>query len=156
MRALTLRQPWAAAAVQFGMDVDNRKLGVDYRGLLAVHVASRRPGARDMAEIAELIAARAGVPAGRVLEAATVRGGLIAVVTLTGVCGPQSGRCGCGVWAQPGAFHLRLADVRPLAEPVPVTGAAGGQTLWALPYGVEKAVRAQLAAVPAPALPGGP
>lgn len=158
MQAVTFRQPWAAAVAHFGKDVDNRSWKTSYRGLLAVHVGTRRPAGRDMAELAELIATRAGVATSQVLDAAVAGTSVIAVASLADVCAATrehgDGRCVCGVWAQPGAFHLRLADVRPLAEPVPVTGAAGGQTLWALPYGVEKAIRAQLAALRPPELAG--
>lgn len=151
MKAVTLRQPWAAAAVHFGMDLDNRKQATDYRGLLAIHAGTRRPRARDMEELAELIAARADVTPQQVLAATGAESAVIAVGRLTGVCGPQDGPCGCGPWALRGAAHLRLEGVRALPEPVEVVAAAGGRHyLWVLPYGAEKAVRAQLAALPIP------
>ena len=51
----------------------------------------------------------------------------------------ESGRC--SAWAAGGQWHWHLANVRPLADPVPCKGALG---LWHLSDEVEKAVRAQL------------
>jgi len=47
----------------------------------------------------------------------------------------------CSPWAVIGQYHWQLANVRPLAEPVPCKGAL---KLWCLPGDVEKLVRAQL------------
>jgi len=47
----------------------------------------------------------------------------------------------CSPWAAYGQWHIELADVRPLPEPVPCRGMLG---LWRLPDDVEKAVREQL------------
>lgn len=49
----------------------------------------------------------------------------------------------CDPWAMSGQFHIELADVRPIPEPVPCRGMLG---LWRLPEDVEKAVRGQLEA----------
>ena len=47
----------------------------------------------------------------------------------------------CSPWAQLEQWHWQLADVRPLAEPVPCKGKLG---LWTVPEDTERAVRAQL------------
>jgi hypothetical protein len=47
----------------------------------------------------------------------------------------------CTPWSARGQFHIELANVRPLADPVPCKGMLG---LWRLPEDVEKLVRTQL------------
>ena len=84
-------------------------------------------------------------------------GAVVAVAAITGFhfCGPDS--CGeraieacagvlCSRWAQVDQWHWQLADVRPLAKPVPCKGALG---LWKVPDDIESAIRAQLEAVDA-------
>ena len=81
-------------------------------------------------------------------------GAVVAVANVTGchsgdletVFGDGNGglRPPCSPWAIPGQWHIELADVRPLPEPVPAKGALG---LWRLPEDVEKAVREQLSEV---------
>jgi hypothetical protein len=58
-------------------------------------------------------------------------GGIIAVVSIEGVCAAAASgaRCGCGAWAAPGAYHWQLADPRPLRWPVLALGKPG---LWEL------------------------
>ena len=53
----------------------------------------------------------------------------------------------CSKWAQIDQWHWQLANVRPLAEPVPAKGALG---LWKVPDDIESAVRGQLEAADAP------
>lgn len=48
----------------------------------------------------------------------------------------------CSPWARPWGWHWTLADVRPLATPVPCKGAQG---FWRLPDAVDKLVRQQAA-----------
>ena len=61
----------------------------------------------------------------------TAIGGIVAVVSLAGVCAAaaRGGSCGCGEWASRGAYHWRLADPRPLRWPVLTVGQPG---LWEL------------------------
>jgi hypothetical protein len=65
-----------------------------------------------------------------------VFGAILAVADLVDVTRDAS-----SPWAEPGQVHWLLANVRPLAEPVPCRG---WQNVWDLPPEVEAAVRAQL------------
>lgn len=147
MRALSVRQPWAWA-ICHGKDVENRSRGTRHRGLLAIHASKTATFREDIADprIAHLIVAH-GLD-----DPSAAQGAVIAVAEVTGChhsdeCMmpasllPASGRTGCSPWAVRGQFHIELASVRPLPEPVPCKGALG---LWRLPEDVEKAVRAQL------------
>lgn len=60
-------------------------------------------------------------------------GAVVAVVELTDICEPDSS-CDCGPWAEPGAYHWRFSDVRPLDRPVVALGRASG--LWTPRAGV--------------------
>lgn len=144
MRALSIKQPWAGAIARLGKDVENRSWTTCQRGPFAVHASvgmGRRLFVEDaVGRVAEL----SGRPAGEVWPLTEVRGAVVAVARLNGVCAESRStralHCSCGVWAVPGQFHFRLTDVVPLAAPVPVTGRLG---LWHLPADVEAAVMAQ-------------
>jgi len=146
MRALSVRQPWAWA-ICHGKDVENRSRGTRYRGLLAIHASKSAPFREDVFDprIEDLIAANGF----RLDDPPSAQGAVVAVAELTGcheanhcleVRPGQSARQ-CSPWAHASQFHWRLANVRPLAEPVPCRGMLG---LWRLPDEVEKAVRAQV------------
>lgn len=136
IRALTVKQPWAWAIACGGKDVENRTWNTRHQGPLAIHAAARWDREEAAARVYELTGAY-------VMK--TVESAIVAVVDLVDVCTVHSsaGDCECGPWAIPGQFHWRLANVRPLAEPVPCKGRLG---LWNLPADVDSAVRGQLGA----------
>jgi hypothetical protein len=73
-------------------------------------------------------------------------GAVIALAEVTGChhagdCMDATGEHACSVWAAGGQFHIALAGVRPLAEPVPCKGARG---LWTVPEDAERSVSAQI------------
>lgn len=81
-------------------------------------------------------------------------GSVVAVATITGChwrghddeCGDPAGYSMgviCSPWAEPGAWHWELGDVRPLPVPVACSGALG---FWTVPPETERLVRAQLEA----------
>src|ERR1700722_17787396 len=144
MSCLRVRQPWAWA-ICHGKDVENRSRGTKHRGLLAIHASKSAPYRDDVFDprIAELIVVH-GLD-----DPAAEQGAVVAVAELTGCHEPaycfeaRPGQSGlqCSPWAHASQFHWQLADVRPLAEPVPCRGMLG---LWPLPDEVEKGVRAQV------------
>ncbi len=136
MRALTVRQPWAFAIARLGKDVENRTWNTTYRGPLAIHAASRWDGEEASVRVYELTGA---------YLVKSVESAIVAVVDLVDVCTARenAGGCECGPWAVAGQFHWRLADARPLAEPVPGKGRLG---LWSLTPDADAAVRDQLVA----------
>jgi hypothetical protein len=143
VRALSIQQPWANTIAFGAKTVENRTWTVPRWAIgqtIAIH-ASKKPD----------ISARP--PAGECWPDHRMHlGAVIATVTVTGChhatgC-PISGGEGvpwplCTAWSARGQFHIELASVRPLADPVPCKGSLG---LWRLPEDVEKLVRAQLEA----------
>ena len=143
LRALSIMHPWAAAIAYGTKSVENRTWPAPrwiIGETIAIH-ASKKPD----------ISAR--LPAGESWPEHRMHlGAVIALAVVTGChhsdecmlpasVVPASGRTGCSPWAIRGQWHIDLADVRPLAEPVPCRGSLG---LWRLPEDAEKAVRAQL------------
>lgn len=142
MRALTVRQPWAAAISQMGKTVENRGWLTTYRGLVAIHAGAGVGAKWEFADACEMVADRTGLEPQGVAKWAAQRGAVVAVARLENVCSASLENafyapvnCDCGTWAQSAQRHFLLA------EPVPAKGALG---LWTLPDEVEAAVRAQL------------
>lgn len=157
MRVLSVRQPWAWAIVHGGKDVENRSrnLAGAYRGPVAIQVAQREDvnafslasetiGALDAAADAWL-GTLTPEEATRLYTAPWWKGqgSIIGVVDLVDVHNPADrlfmptadlDGVGCSPWAEDGAFHLVLANPRPLREPFPWKGALG---LRELPREVE-------------------
>jgi hypothetical protein len=164
--ALTVKAPWSHFIAHCGKTVENRGWRMDYRGDLAIHAGaySGWDKAAETSPVAlEAWRRWATIPATGLLAAPLTRaaayswftfGAVIAVVEVTGCHHSDDcthaqrlihpgGSTGCSPWAARGQWHSELANVRPLADPVPCRGRLG---LWRLPEDVEKAVRAQLEA----------
>ena len=124
IRGLTIRQPWASLIAFGSKTVENRTWSTRWTGILLIHAAKTADQhvSRDLADAVW----------------GDVRGAVIAVARLKG-CHADDGRC--TPWAEPGAFHWVLADIRPLKQPVLCTGRLG---LWTPAPGVLAAVGAQL------------
>lgn len=139
MRILTVRQPWAWAIIHGGKDVENRvrNLAGDYRGPVAIHAGLAPFNDDAFAESAPLY--RTLMRAGRryrdgALDDLRTSRAIIGVVDLVDVhFGPFAERwdveaernARCSEWAEPDAFHLVLANPRPLKKPIPFKGALG-------------------------------
>jgi hypothetical protein len=145
VRAITIRNPWTQAILAGAKTVENRGNYTSHRGLIAIHAANL--DADSDARIIDLLGGDAsdrGVY-GAVVAVARLTGCHRAdIVGLAGVCCQSwgarwhHGRDGVGP-----AYHLVLADVVVLPEPVP---ARGQQAVpWTLPRHVETAVVAQFA-----------
>lgn len=130
MRILTVRQPWAHAIIHQGKDVENRVRNVagDYRGRVAIHAGQKmfRPGGEESRRIADITGY---LP---LMMMPGQYGAIIGVVDLVAVHSVDEVGCmaaipDCSPWAEtvPGMHHLRLANPRPLAEPIPFTGTLG-------------------------------
>ncbi|GAA4221417.1 hypothetical protein FHR32_005076 [Streptosporangium album] len=134
MKALTVRQPWAWAIGYAGKDIENRTWDTTHRGLLAIHAGARWDGDDAAARVFEL--------AGAYVLKTTVSA-IVAVVELVDVCAVDgfTDCCKCGKWAFGFQRHWRLANPRPLVEPVSCKGRLG---LWNLPEDVEAAVLRQI------------
>lgn len=144
MRAITVRPPWSWGISHGGKPIENRGWTTTHRGELAIHAGKNwdldgedsplvRAAWRATGHAGPMFAGHPDIPVGAV----------VAVATLTDICTVRDSRtdCGCGPWAWRGACHWRLADVRPLAEPVECRGF---QQLWTLPDETAARVLAQL------------
>jgi hypothetical protein len=109
VRALTIRQPWAALIAHGTKRVENRTWGTAWRGTLLIHAAKSADPYPD------------GVVR---VDGTEVRSSIVAVATLADihVCDGE-----CSPWAEAGRHHWVLSDVRPVADPVSCKGALG---LW--------------------------
>lgn len=136
MTALTIQQPWAWAIAAGHKPVENRSWSPSYRGPLAIHAGKTVDrAALDHPLVQAAIRHWLGGKQlhGSVPDWERGVGAIIAVADLTGVCSPSRTRCccNCGPWAGPDdAHHWHLANVQPLAEPIPCRGALG---LWRPP-----------------------
>lgn len=132
MRALTVRRPWADAIVQpsdLPKRIENRSRATKVRGELLIHAGlAYDPMGRSV--ITDWAALDSWPDA---------RGAVIGIAVLAG-CHQATEGC-CAPWGQPNAWHWELADVRPLAEPIPAKGSLG---FWTPPEAVLTAVRRQI------------
>lgn len=144
LRILTVRQPWAWA-IFHGKDVENRSRNIagDYRGPIAIHAAKARLPIDAHNEAARQVLKLTGYLTLFALPEAL--GAIIGVVDLVGVhhvtrsarpdrigvplCWDDHTPSGelCSPWAEPSfdAWHLELANPRPLTVPIPYRGALG-------------------------------
>jgi hypothetical protein len=151
MRALTIKQPYAWAIAVGAKSVENRTWHTAYRGPLAIHAGKTvdRAGL-DNPRILDAIAEQGFT----IDEAASRQGAVVAVAEVVGchhagacvgnATSDELGRRGhlwCTPFSVPDQYHIELASVRRLPEPVPCKGMLG---LWRLPEDVEKAVREEL------------
>lgn len=139
MQAISVLQPWAWAIARGHKPVVNRAWTTDHRGRLLIHAAMRV----DLAACDSTLIREAGWDAADPLA---TFGAIVAVADLVDVCPghdgvptPEPASCGCGAWSEPGAFHWRLTDVRPLPRPVIALGRLVG--LWEPRAGVLGQVR---------------
>ncbi|MFE2024604.1 ASCH domain-containing protein [Streptomyces hygroscopicus] len=117
MKALTVQQPWADAIAYGGKHIENR---------------SWAPPAAAVGSTILIHAGKTFDPMGRFVITdwdalaswPDARGAVIATAVLAGH--HRADGC-CAPWGDPRAHHWQLADVQPLAEPVPCRGA---QKLW--------------------------
>jgi hypothetical protein len=140
LRILTVRQPWAWAIIHGGKTIENRVRNIagSYRGPVAIHAAQHAT------DYVGWLAFGASDPAGHNpvgrIGTTDIRGAIIGVVDLVDVhraarhYEPIEGTpwvmectdkpC-CAPWGQREMEHLKLANPRPLSEPIPYKGALG-------------------------------
>jgi hypothetical protein len=109
--ALTIRQPWASLIIEGQKNIENRSRPTEHRGLLVIH-AGLATVAEALDRYGHLLKDPDDLPGGAILGA----------VEITDCVENARSR-----WAEPGYFHWRLADPRPLRRPIPAKGSLG---LW--------------------------
>jgi len=135
-----VRQPWAWTIARGYQPVLNRATDTGYRGPVAIYASFRV----DLESFESDVVRHAVSTSWDAADPVAAIGGIVAVVSLTGVCAAavSGSPCGCGEWARPGAYHWRLADPRPLRWPVLAVGQAD---LWELAPAVAGGVARLLA-----------
>lgn len=138
-KAITVQQPWAELIGKGVKLVENRGRNTTYRGPLAIHAGSRwsKRGAHDE----RVMGALGGLPTYDTLPT----GVIIAVADLVDCHQSRGSRC-CHPWGETAyvagtkpkatpkpCFHLVLADVVRLPEPIPMPGQLS--VPWNLPDG---------------------
>lgn len=147
VRALTIRQPWAACIASGAKTVENRTWATKHRGRLAIHAGAafdRNPDS-DAPELAHLdrFVIKAYYEAPTVLR---MRSAIVAVGDLDD-CHPYEPGCCVSPWAEKsdGVWHWTIGSIRALSRPVPCRGHLG---LWRLPEDVLASVMEQLVVNP--------
>lgn len=146
MKALTLTQPYATLVAIGAKRIETRSWATSYRGPLAIHAGAGLGPVGERRAFARLCRTR---PFEQALGAADLPnydlypegmpfGAVVALVRLVGICRitnagiegfqpqPAANEIAFGDYT-PGRYAWLLADVRPLAEPIPAKGALG---LW--------------------------
>ncbi|MFK4070504.1 hypothetical protein [Streptomyces sp. NPDC029674] len=115
IRGISIKQPWATSIVVGAKTIENRAQHWLWRGWLLVHASQQ----------IEWPALRWPHVARAVRNRDLPTGAVIAVARLTGCHQDPDGAPPCTPWAQPGQWHLELADVQELALPIPARGQLG-------------------------------
>lgn len=148
MKALTVKNPYAAAVATGTKDVENRTRLTSYRGDIAIHAGAawHRTAGLDQNILAWWAHFYGGELDAAYMAPAQFRT-VVAVAELYDCHVPAPGCCS-SMWADRGVgAHWLLRDVRRLETPVPARGALG---LWMLPADVERAVVEQLPTLAVP------
>lgn len=132
MRAITVRQPWAWQIVNQGKNIENRTRNIagKYRGPVAIH-AGLKPDQEALRRLPKR--APEWVTAPRVFDYGVILGVVDLVdVHMSNSRFPADEPCCASEWAEPGSWHLVLANPRPipLNEQPKCRGALG---LWTPP-----------------------
>ncbi|GAA0706835.1 hypothetical protein GCM10009548_94800 [Streptomyces malaysiensis subsp. malaysiensis] len=129
MRALTIRQPWAAAIAHADKRVENRVWPTSYRGPLLIHAG-------------QTVDQRHGPMVSAVVRGLQLdRGAVVAVARVIDCHDSANERTPCTPWSAQGQFHHVLDEVTAL--PLPVVW-KGRQGLWVPPPALLEQVREQL------------
>ena len=149
--AISIRQPWAAAVVWLGKDIENRNHWIyKYRGPLIIHASASKFSADDLIEMLA-IARKDGVPEeeldlfnpdGYVTDL-LAQGAIVGVAKLTAVFGeddelPTDELVADSPWGEDTCEHwLHLTEATP-CEPAPFKGRVG---LFKVPYEIAMSLR---------------
>lgn len=130
MKALTIRQPWAAAifAGLNSKDVENRSQNWAYRGEVAIHTGQQLADGDSFAKVEDVTGVPVPVLDPFVSGCRWAVGAFIGVADIVDVHHWDSCHGACSPWwAQTGKHHLVLARRRQLNRPITANGRLG---LW--------------------------
>jgi len=124
MKAITLEQPFASLVSINAKTIETRPWSTDYRGPLAIHAAGTYTPVKDSS-----ILVAAGLDSNQLtlgkIDAIAQLSGCKKVIPPEIPCYPQLAFSNF----TPGWYALELADIKPLATPVPAKDYGHGQ-LW--------------------------
>lgn len=141
--AITLKRPWPNLILRHGKTVENRVWRPRRRGPMLLHAGAQwdTGGFRHAEDLGIRLPYTSG----------DHPSGIVGMFDLVDVCSAtrqqrqehlDESACACPrEWAIRGHFHWLLANIRPLPEPVPCSGAQG---LWYCPPQVWGQVRTQV------------
>lgn len=132
MKAITIRQPWAASIFTLSpihperglKNIENRTWRTAHRGPLAIHASQKLAEGFTEGDIPKY---RNVTPHGARDHRAWTRGAVIGVVDLVGICNPNEHEpCRFAEWAMWEGYHHWLLDrPRLLDTPIPLSGKPG-------------------------------
>lgn len=138
MRAITVRQPWAWQIINQKKDVENRTRNIagKYRGPVAIH-AALKPDKDALFRLPRR--APEWVTAPRLFDYGVFLG-VVDLVDVHHCYNAETNFEGCSPWAEPDAWHLVLANPRPipLQDQFTYRGALG---LWTPPPDIVDRIR---------------
>lgn len=125
IRALTVRQPWAACIASGRKATENRRWPTKFRGRLLIHAGLGMDADALQISVSHAHMWRALKESG---EIAFMRGAIVAVARVAD-CHLEDHRGCCAPWGEtgPSIWHWSLTDIRPLDRPVECRGR---QQLW--------------------------
>jgi len=138
LRALTLRQPWAASVFLAGKDMENRLWPARVRGTIAIHVSKEQPAGSFAAGarfIHSVLRAQGKTRIRFNDEKSLPKGSIIGVVDIVD-CVTDSE----SPWFE-GPLGFKLANPRILSRPIP---ASGRRRFWKVSKAVELRIRRDL------------
>lgn len=152
LRAISVRQPWAAAIVTGLKTVENRTRNIvgSHRGLLLIH-ASKQVDPVGV-EALEDVVFHSSRGSEQISMDSLETGALVGAVHLVGVHHQDSVECTpavrsmaflpmCSDWAEADCYHLELRNAQRFQTPIPARGQLG---LWQVPIELHDQVLSQL------------
>jgi hypothetical protein len=135
LKCLSLWQPWATLVAIGAKSVETRSWSTPYRGMIAIHAAKRwNAELRQISRLPPFVKAMtaAGLPIVESPEDCLPFGAVLALCFLTDIVptdGPvpdwmTAGEMPFGDYSA-GRYAWKLADIRPLKEPLPLRGVRG-------------------------------
>ena len=130
MKALSIKQPWAALIAHGIKDVENRSRRTNYRGKILLH-ASAVPALRNNQKPWDLFS----IPQWRAVQNRQLQAWYINKAWRNGAIIGEAEIVGCvnnssSIWAEPGQWHWQIANARIYTFDEIITDVKGALGLW--------------------------
>ncbi|MFF3974874.1 hypothetical protein ACFYZ6_34170 [Streptomyces rubiginosohelvolus] len=114
IRGISIKQPWIAAILTGAKTIENRPRPWK-PGWVLLHAGQQT----------DKPALRLPLVARTIRDQRLSTGAVVGIARITGCHQDLEGSLPCSPWAQPGSWHVELADVQELPLPVPARGQLG-------------------------------